>query len=205
MSVITSIFSHKTIATITTLLMTGLSAPTYSDTFPQNTRYQVCFTPGGDCTSLIVKEIHQAHQSIKLQAYSFTSKPIARAIAEAKDKGIEVTIVLDKSQSKKNKYSATKYLLKHNIPIWVDYAPAIAHNKVIVIDQSTVITGSFNFTHAAQYENAENILVIHDPILAEQYSKNLLARKVVSKKMRPSRAKVKARRPPRTWYDLMVS
>jgi phosphatidylserine/phosphatidylglycerophosphate/cardiolipin synthase-like enzyme len=49
---------------------------------------------------------------------------------------------------------------------------AIAHNKVIVIDSETVLTGSFNFTKAAQEKNAENLLIIRDPALAAQYTQN---------------------------------
>ena len=54
----------------------------------------------------------------------------------------------------------------------IDYIPTIAHNKVIIIDNKTVITGSFNFTRSAQKYNAENVLIIHDPKLAEKYTAN---------------------------------
>ena len=54
----------------------------------------------------------------------------------------------------------------------IDSQHAIAHNKVMVIDAETVITGSFNFTKAAEDNNAENLLVIHDKVLAERYAKN---------------------------------
>jgi phosphatidylserine/phosphatidylglycerophosphate/cardiolipin synthase-like enzyme len=54
---------------------------------------------------------------------------------------------------------------------------------VIIIDDNTVITGSFNFTKAAQYDNAENILVIHDKKLASLYAANLQARKAESKQV----------------------
>jgi len=54
----------------------------------------------------------------------------------------------------------------------IDAQHAIAHNKVIIIDGETVITGSFNFTKAAEEKNAENLLVIRDKKLAELYIKN---------------------------------
>ena len=54
----------------------------------------------------------------------------------------------------------------------IDGAHAIAHNKVMVIDGETVITGSFNFTTAAEQRNAENLLVIHDRALAARYTEN---------------------------------
>lgn len=59
--------------------------------------------------------------------------------------------------------------------------PAIAHNKVLVIDDATIITGSFNFTRAAQERNAENVLVIHgDREIARRYAENWRSRARVS-------------------------
>lgn len=58
--------------------------------------------------------------------------------------------------------------------------PAIAHNKVMLIDGATVITGSFNFTAAAQKSNAENLLVLNDQKLADLYRANWERRQVVS-------------------------
>lgn len=58
------------------------------------------------------------------------------------------------------------------MPVLIDAKHAIAHNKVIVIDGETVLTGSFNFTKAAQDKNAENLLILHDRKLAAQYAEN---------------------------------
>lgn len=155
----------------------------YSATFPTNTKYEVCFTLGSDCTSLIVKQIQKANRSIYAQAYSFTSTEIAKAIANAKKKGMHVGVILDKSQMKNNSYSAAKYLSNQGVPVWIDYKPAIAHNKVFIIDNSTVITGSFNFTKAAQDRNAENVLIIHDVGLANLYLHNWESRQTLSIKV----------------------
>lgn len=54
----------------------------------------------------------------------------------------------------------------------IDGANAIAHNKVVVIDSETIITGSFNFTTAAERQNAETLLVIRDKALAARYAEN---------------------------------
>jgi phosphatidylserine/phosphatidylglycerophosphate/cardiolipin synthase-like enzyme len=58
------------------------------------------------------------------------------------------------------------------VPTKIDAEHAIAHNKIIIVDGETVITGSFNFTKAAQEKNAENLLIIHDKALAAQYTQN---------------------------------
>ena len=66
----------------------------------------------------------------------------------------------------------TCQLLANGIPVLIDKKPAIAHNKVMIIDESEVITGSFNFSDNAQFHNAENLLVINDKALAKEYMNN---------------------------------
>ncbi|EME68567.1 phosphatidylserine/phosphatidylglycerophosphate/cardiolipin synthase-like protein [Paramagnetospirillum caucaseum] len=131
----------------------------------------VCFTPGIDCTGKVVDAISAARRTILVQAYSFTSPPIAQALVQAKKRGVDVRAVLDKSQ-RTEKYSGADFLANNGVLVQIDAAHAIAHNKVMVIDGGTVITGSFNFTKAAQERNAENLLVIRDPELAAQYEVN---------------------------------
>ena len=65
-----------------------------------------------------------------------------------------------------------KELTNLGIPVKIDAVHAIAHNKIVIIDGEAVITGSFNFTGAAEENNAENLLVIHDRKLAERYTRN---------------------------------
>ena len=131
----------------------------------------VCFTPGGDCTDVIVNEIGRAKQWIKVQAYSFTSAPIAKALLDASKRGVTVEAILDKSQ-RSERYTSATFLVNSGIPTYIDAKHAIAHNKIILIDGKEVITGSFNFTKAAQEKNAENLLVLHDPGLISSYLKN---------------------------------
>jgi phosphatidylserine/phosphatidylglycerophosphate/cardiolipin synthase-like enzyme len=120
--------------------------------------WQVCFTPGGQCTRLIIEEIEGARHTILVQAYSFTSAPILSALKAAHARGVEVEVIVDKTSARPSpsgsRYSAATYLTNAGIPVWVDSKVAIAHNKVMVLDDATVITGSFNFTAAAQNHNA---------------------------------------------------
>jgi phosphatidylserine/phosphatidylglycerophosphate/cardiolipin synthase-like enzyme len=87
---------------------------------------------------------------------------------------VDVRVVLDKSQETE-KYSGATYLANTGIPVLIDRQHAIAHNKVMVIDGSSVVTGSFNFTRAAEENNAENVLVLSgNPRLAALYRRNWL-------------------------------
>lgn len=135
----------------------------------------VCFTPGQNCTSLIERSIMEARKSVLMHAYSFTSEPIANALIRAKEKGVEVVILVDKSQVK-DKHTKVWYLKAAGIKVLVDVLPGIAHNKVLIIDDERVITGSFNWTNAAQFRNAENVLMIGDPKTVEFYKSNWLKR-----------------------------
>ena len=145
---------------------------------------QVCFTPGGDCTDLVVRQIAAARHQILVQAYSFTSVPILSALRAAHARGVDVEVIVDKTSAGVSKsgshYSAAIYLNNAGIPVWVDIKVAIAHNKVMIVDGAVVITGSFNFTAAAQNRNAENLLVISDPTIAAQYRDNWRRRQGVS-------------------------
>jgi phosphatidylserine/phosphatidylglycerophosphate/cardiolipin synthase-like enzyme len=145
---------------------------------------QVCFTPGQNCTTKITNVIDAAKQSIFVQAYSFTSEPIAAHLVAAKKRGVKVNVILDKSQ-KTQRYSASRFLVNQHIPCWIDYKPAIAHNKIMIIDEKEVITGSFNFTKAAQNKNAENLLIIRDAALANIYLKNWQRRRAASNYLNP--------------------
>jgi|GEM_PF-1330943 len=141
--------------------------------------YSLCFTPGGRCTDLIDQTILSAKQSVEVQAYSFTSKPIIHALIKAHNNGIDVFVLLDKSNIGMP-YAVINALKQSHIPFLIDAIPEIAHNKVMIIDNNTVITGSFNFTKAAQHYYAENVLVIHNKQLAQYYHLNFLSRKKVS-------------------------
>ena len=95
----------------------------------------------------------------------------AKALLNAHKRGVKAEVILDKSQ-RTRKYSSVTFLYNPGIPVKIDAQHAIAHNKVMIIDGETVITGSFNFTKAAEENNAENLLVIRDRRLDERYTKN---------------------------------
>lgn len=132
---------------------------------------KVYFSPDGGCTKAIVEQIAKAKKSIRVQAYSFTSAPIAAAIVDAHRRKVAVQVILDKSQ-RTDKYSSATFFKNNGVPTLIDAAHKIAHNKVILIDGETVITGSFNFSKAAEEDNAENVLVIRDAKIAKQYVEN---------------------------------
>jgi len=133
--------------------------------------WEVRFSPKGGCTEAVVDALKGAKSTVLVQAYSFTSAPIAAALVDAHRRGVKVQVILDKSQ-RTEKYSSADFVAHAGIRTLIDAAHAIAHNKVMVIDGGTVLSGSFNFTKAAEEKNAENLLVIQDAALAEKYAAN---------------------------------
>jgi phosphatidylserine/phosphatidylglycerophosphate/cardiolipin synthase-like enzyme len=127
---------------------------------------EYALTPGNDAAGLIVRTIDAARAQILVQAFSFTNRDIADALIRAHRRGVDVQIIADREQTDSLESSALQSLLKAGLPFFTDAEHSAAHNKVIVIDQSarqpTLITGSFNFTFAAQFRNAENVLVLRD-------------------------------------------
>lgn len=134
-----------------------------------NSPVEVYFSPNGGAQDAIVREISKAKTSILMQAYSFTSAPIAKALVDAKARGVAVAAILDKSQ-RTEKYSGASFLKNAGIPTYIDAVHAIAHDKIMVLDAETVITGSFNFTKSAEERNAENLLIVRSKDLAKLYS-----------------------------------
>ncbi|MFM0656083.1 phospholipase D family nuclease [Paraburkholderia sediminicola] len=149
--------------------------------FSKAASYQLCFVPDGkSCQSLIISAIDGTQKKLRIQAYSFTSTPIAAAVKRAKTRGVDVKVILDKSQASP-RYAVATYLRNADINVVIDTKPAIAHNKVMIFDDSAVFTGSFNFTKSAQERNAENgILIQGDANIVRSYSDNWSARYKVS-------------------------
>lgn len=119
----------------------------------------VYHSPKGGCTEAVVAEINRARKEVLMQAYSFTSKPIADALIAAKGRGVHVDILLDKSNEAET-HTELGVLLEKGMAPHIDSHHAIAHNKIMIVDRRVLITGSFNFTNQAEHENAENLLII---------------------------------------------
>ena len=134
----------------------------------QEGRIAVYFSPGGGATEALVQEISRGKREILVQAYSFTSTPIFKALLEAHQRGLTVKIIIDKSERGEG-LTPTVQLANAGVPVFLDGKHGLAHSSCLIIDQQTVITGSFNFTKASEELNAEDLLIIRSSQLAQQY------------------------------------
>jgi phosphatidylserine/phosphatidylglycerophosphate/cardiolipin synthase-like enzyme len=151
----------------------------------------VAFTPGDSADQLVVNAIRDAHKQILVQAFSFTHRDIASALIKAQRRGVQVIIIADPEQAEKIETSVIDHLAAAKVPILADHEHVSAHNKIMVIDAGysscAVVTGSYNFTHAAQFKNAENLLVLKgNPPVCEAYEKNWNRHRAHSKRYQKS-------------------
>ena len=138
---------------------------------------RVYFTPWDDAEGAIMRAIRAAKAQILVQAYSFTSGAIAGELINARRRGIDVRITADQDQTERISTSRIPDLARAGIPVWIETRYQSAHNKTMVIDAGqafpVVITGSYNWTVAAQRRNSENVLILSGATdLARAYKVN---------------------------------
>jgi phosphatidylserine/phosphatidylglycerophosphate/cardiolipin synthase-like enzyme len=135
-------------------------------TLPATGNVEVAFTPGDAIDAKIVAAIGAAQREVLVLAYLFTHPKIARALSRAHARGLHVEIVADSAETLQATQSALPTLAKDGVPVWLDANFGAAHNKVMIIDADgshpTTITGSYNYTLAAQRKNAENVIILRD-------------------------------------------
>jgi phosphatidylserine/phosphatidylglycerophosphate/cardiolipin synthase-like enzyme len=152
---------------------------------------RTCFTPGDDCTAFLIGRIARARSELLVMAYYFTDDKLVTAICDARDRHVAVSVLLDRTNEQCT-YEGTTAKLGQCADVMVDDHVAIQHNKVLVIDRTDVITGSFNLTKSAQKRNAENLLLTADPDTAAAYADYFQARRMLARPLRsmePCRSK----------------
>lgn len=142
---------------------------------------QACFSPQGKCSEHILREIDQAKKELLIAVYAFTNDQLASALVQAKKRGVAVQVVIDREFDANNQSSKGQFIEAQKIPLRrlsglktksQDKDAGLMHQKFAVIDRRIIFTGSYNWTHAADSLNDENLLVFRDARpLAEEYRK----------------------------------
>ena len=138
----------------------------------------VCFSPEMDCAAFITDKIGRATATLTVAAYNFTERRIVAAIVAAHQRGVAVTVKLDKI-SPCQKGAGAAALLDAGVPTFIDGKVKIAHDKVIIIDSAAVIFGSFNFSAAAG-KNAEDTVFLERPDAAQAFEAHIQRRLAAS-------------------------
>ncbi len=125
------------------------------------------FCPEDWCANKVIYELQDAKESVYFMTFSFTHDEVGKQLISLHDKGVEIKGVFEKSQN--NSYTEYYPLKDAGIDVRWDGNKYNLHHKVFIIDNSTVITGSFNPSSNADERNDENLLIIHDPAVAKRY------------------------------------
>lgn len=150
------------------MFVVAISFPVFSFAAPD---VQVGFSPEGSARTLVLKVINSAHKSIQMIGYSFQAPDIAKALIAARERGVDVRVVVDKRRNQVKASKATMlYVANNGVKLRVDGHYHIQHDKTIIVDGQTVETGSFNFAPSAETENSENVVVIRGmPKVVQQF------------------------------------
>lgn len=144
---------------------------TTGDGSTRNVQVELYFTPSDQVEEQLLNVINNAKKTISFSIFTFTDPDIAAAIQAAKNRGVKVQGVFDAWQANSS-YSQYDDLLNAGLDVRKDGFSALNHSKYLVADGATVVTGSYNWTSAADGENDENLLIIKDPGIAAQYAGN---------------------------------
>lgn len=132
-------------------------------------RIETYFSPDDSPAARIMELILEAEESIDFLYYSFTSDGIADALLFQATQGVQIRGVFDAYQEREGLGGEYQRLNDLGLDVHLDVHPEKLHHKVIIIDKSITITGSYNLTRSAEIRNDENILVIHDESVARIY------------------------------------
>ncbi len=135
------------------------------------TGVDVCFVPADACEPGIVQAIDAARTQIRAEAYGFTAAAIIQAFVRARQCGVDVAVLLDRS-NEGSRYSGLSAIEAAGIPVWIDAPRGIAHMKSITIDRHLVIGGSYNYTASAKTRNVEDVTFIESSDIASRFPRN---------------------------------
>ncbi len=132
--------------------------------WPAEGSVEAYFTPWDDAEGALLRALRQARRSIRVQAYLITSRNFVRALADARARGVAVEVLADLEMATRGDSSLVPQLHAEGFDVRLEGRYAAAHNKIVLIDveegEPIVVTGSYNYSFAAQARNAENLLLL---------------------------------------------
>ena len=130
---------------------------------------EVYFSPEDHPRVHLLPVLESAQESIYFMAFNLTDDDLARLLIAKARQGVKVEGVFDERQAKTSTGNDYLRLKEAGLPVFLDANPYAMHHKVFIVDGETVVFGSYNFTHSAESRNDENLVIVHDPLLAAQF------------------------------------
>ena len=134
-----------------------------------NTRIDTYFSPDDGVLSALVPVLDSAQDSIYFLTYSFTANQLGEIVRQKAEAGLTVAGVMDEEQVKSNEGTEFDPFRQANLDVRLDGIEGLMHHKVFIVDEKIVILGSYNFSQSAELRNDENLIIIHDPVIARLF------------------------------------
>lgn len=138
-------------------------------TLDDGTRLLVRFSPDDSVEDILVSLINASSKSIQVLAYSFSSNDLGNALIRQYEAGLDVSVIFEKEKAYRDSGGEAEFLERAGVPIYMDGSDGLMHEKVFIFDKSIVAAGSYNFTRSADERNDEQILIIDNPKITEQF------------------------------------
>ena len=129
------------------------------------------FSPDDGVLNVIAPLLNNAQESIYFLAFSFTSNELGDIVREKAEAGLTVQGVMEEEQVKSNQGTEYDPFLQAGLDVRMDGNDGQMHHKVFIIDEKVVVLGSYNFSQSAELRNDENILVIYNAAIAQEFIK----------------------------------
>ena len=165
---VTETIATTKIVKTTTTHPAGVSTSTTTKTVTLSQIEGVCFSATEDCESLLIGLIEKARKSIHIMIYSFTLDELSEALIEAKNRGVDVKVVIE-AENAFSKGSEYRKLLEGGVDVKLDGNPSLMHHKVMIIDGKIIVTGSYNWSWSAENKNDENLVILESAEAASLY------------------------------------
>lgn len=134
----------------------------------EGTAIQVLFSSEDKAINNLIALVNDAQTSIRFLAFSFTDYPLAQAMIDRAAAGVSVQGVYETFGSS-SKNAELKTFLCAQVPVRQDGNSSFLHDKIIVIDNSIVVTGSLNYSSSGDDANEENVIILDNPEIAALY------------------------------------
>lgn len=133
---------------------------------------QALFFPGTGCTDNMVKALGSARWFINFEAYNVIPEAVVQALIDARARGVRVEVILAKAQKSADRNASADMLVKAGVKTYIDSKHVTARNSIVIIDESKVITGSFDLSKSSDDVTPDNLLIITDAAISAKYLEN---------------------------------
>ncbi|HEY3473272.1 MAG TPA: phospholipase D-like domain-containing protein, partial [Anaerolineales bacterium] len=135
----------------------------------EDTRIDTYFSPDDGVLAALVPVLEGAQESIYFLAYSFTSNQLGDIVRRKADADVTVAGVMDDEQVRSNQGTEYDPFRQADLDVRIDGIDGLMHHKVFIVDEKIVVLGSYNFSQSAEERNDENLMIIYDPVIAQQF------------------------------------